>query len=147
MNRKRIELLGGKPKGVYQLLLFLPRASKTKVGKKGVFHFPRGYYVYTGSAKGGLKGRVSRHFKKDKRKFWHIDYLIPLVRMEDIVIRPQKNECYWNGRLSRLRESRIAVKGFGSSDCKCESHLLYFRQKPELNSVGECDSEAERIRV
>jgi len=42
--------------------------------------FPKGYYCYTGSARGSgstnLKHRIGRHLKKEKRMFWHIDYVL-----------------------------------------------------------------------
>jgi len=42
--------------------------------------FSEGYYTYTGSALGNgatsLKHRLARHLKKQKQKFWHIDYLL-----------------------------------------------------------------------
>jgi len=66
--------------GIYTLILSLPQAGKITVGSLGVMDFVRGYYSYTGSARGpgGLK-RVDRHIlvsegiKKTRR--WHIDYL------------------------------------------------------------------------
>lgn len=121
--------------GIYQLLIYIPQKKSIKIGKKGTFEFPKGYYVYTGSAKNGLKSRIQRHLKKKKRKFWHIDYLLPYSRIKDVIIHVQKSECYWNSRLFKFKESKILVNGFGSSDCKCKTHLLYFRKKPELNSL------------
>lgn len=123
--------------GIYQLLIYMPQKNFIRVGKRGSFEFPAGYYVYTGSAKKGLKARISRHLKEDKRKFWHIDYLLPHARIKEIVIHPQKSECDWNGRLARLKEARIPVQGFGSSDCKCVTHLLYFKRRPILNSTQQ----------
>jgi Uri superfamily endonuclease len=118
----------------------MPQKKSIKISKKGTFDFPKGYYVYTGSAKRGLKGRISRHLNKDKKKFWHIDYLLPYAQIKDIVIRRQKSECYWNNGLSKSRGSWILVKGFGSSDCQCPTHLLHFKKKPELDFSDESDN-------
>ena len=120
--------------GIYQLLIYLPRKSFIRVGKKGSFKFPRGYYVYTGSAKKGLKSRIQRHLRKNKKRFWHIDYLLQFAQIEGVRIHIQKSECYWNNKLLELGQTRILVNGFGSSDCKCRTHLLYSKKKPELNS-------------
>jgi sugar fermentation stimulation protein A len=139
LNLETVDPLNRKAKGVYQLLFSLPVPRKVKVGRKGVFDFPKGYYVYTGSAKNSLKSRIRRHLKKNKNKFWHIDYLLPYAKIKDIVIRSQKSECYWNNKLFELAEPEILVNGFGSSDCKCTAHLLYFRRKPELNSLKGSD--------
>jgi Uri superfamily endonuclease len=120
--------------GIYQLLIYIPQKKSIKIGKKGIFEFPKGYYVYTGSAKNGLKSRIQRHLKKTKKKFWHIDYLLPYASIKDVIVHVKKSECYWNNRLFDSEESEILVNGFGSSDCRCKAHLLYFKRKPELNS-------------
>lgn len=140
MNSKKIDLLDKKVKGAYQLLLFLTQKRKIKVGRKGIFDFPKGYYVYTGSAKKGLKGRLLRHLRKNKKKFWHIDYLLPYVLIKDITMHSQKSECYWNNKLGQSAESQALVTGFGSSDCRCLTHLLHFKKRPELNSLEEFDN-------
>ena len=36
--------------GSYFLVIKLRRGQEVKIGSLGVFHFPAGYYVYTGSA-------------------------------------------------------------------------------------------------
>lgn len=139
-NYDKIDHLRGETEGVYQLLRYLPRKKKIEVGRKGIFNFSKGYYVYTGSAKRGLKGRILRHLRKDKKKFWHIDYLLPHAKIKDVAIHLQKSECYWNNKLSELLDSSVLAKGFGSSDCGCVSHLLHFKTRPELNSSEESDN-------
>ena len=62
--------------GCYQLLMRLEKSVKIRVGKLGEFQFPAGWYVYTGSAKNGVKARVMRHLRSNKKKRWHIDYLL-----------------------------------------------------------------------
>lgn len=51
----------------YCLLIELKSAQKIKVGKLGVFEFPQGYYIYTGSAMNNLNARIARHFSKKKK--------------------------------------------------------------------------------
>jgi Uri superfamily endonuclease len=63
-------------KGVYQLLIRLDTDETIPVGKLGTFAFPAGFYVYTGSAMGGLDARIARHLSRIKRFHWHIDYLL-----------------------------------------------------------------------
>lgn len=132
MNLNKIDLLNKKAKGVYQLLFFLPNKIRIKVGQKGSLIFPKGYYLYTGSAKNGLKGRILRHLRESKKKFWHIDYLLPYACIKDVIIHVNKSECYWNKRLFDLEESEVLVNGFGSSDCRCKAHLIYFKKKPDF---------------
>ena len=42
----------------------------------GEVSFKEGDYIYIGSAKGCLETRLQRHLRKEKRIFWHIDYLL-----------------------------------------------------------------------
>ena len=59
----------------YLLQIEAGRNFKTRVGKLGSLYFKKGYYLYVGSAKRGLEARIKRHLRKDKKIFWHIDYL------------------------------------------------------------------------
>jgi len=45
-------------KGIYGLLLKLPRDDEFEIGKLGRVKFKSGYYVYIGSALGSLKARI-----------------------------------------------------------------------------------------
>jgi Uri superfamily endonuclease len=129
--------------GVYTLILFLSKEATVTVGRLGKQRFPRGYYVYTGSALGkgssNLKHRIARHLRKEKRRFWHIDYLLAdeNVSVEAVVAaETNKNmECSLNSYLKKMEGAKIQVNGFGASDCRknCGSHLLYFPEtkKPD----------------
>ena len=55
--------------GIYQLLIYLPKNTSIVIGKKGRFGFPRGFYIYTGSARNGLEKRTERHLRKKKSIF------------------------------------------------------------------------------
>jgi len=120
--------------GIYHLLIHLPQNTKISVGKLGCSHFPAGYYVYTGSALGGLGSRIARHRRREKRLHWHIDYLLQHGNIIDAITHGTKKrlECRFNRHILSLPDSRILVKGFGSSDCKCKSHLVYFEEKPAM---------------
>ena len=134
-----IELSTG---GVYTLVLFLSKEITVKIGKLGNQKFPRGHYTYTGSALGKrsniLKHRLSRHLRKEKRKFWHIDYLLAeeSVSIKAIVVAETTKimECKINTTIKSQNQALVQVKRFGSSDCKnnCKTHLLHF---PEVNKV------------
>ena len=63
------------PTGSYALVLRLPSRRKIRVGKLGLVEFPRGHYVYFGSALGGLNARVARNLSNDKKLHWYADYL------------------------------------------------------------------------
>jgi Uri superfamily endonuclease len=125
--------------GIYTLIIFLSRDMHINIGKLGEQKFSKGYYTYTGSALGNgvssLKHRVSRHLQKDKRNFWHIDFLLANENATITgVVAAQTNrklECNLNRYIKRKGEAKIPVKGFGASDCRenCDSHLLYFGEE------------------
>ncbi len=116
--------------GVYQLGISIGKTCSILIGKRGIFTFPAGRYVYTGRAKKNLSQRIDRHKKRNKKCFWHIDYLLTdeNVQLEDIAIISENssNECNENKKLLRENEFIVAA-GFGASDCKnnCGAHLLY----------------------
>ncbi len=118
-----------KDSGLYQLTMYLPESNKIKIGKLGMYDFPKGYYRYTGSAAKGLQARVSRHLSKNKKKHWHIDYLLEYARVVDarLLYNPNISECELN--INDINEDTfVIVKGFGSSDCRCDSHLIYLNK-------------------
>jgi Uri superfamily endonuclease len=127
--------------GVYTLILFVSKETTVTIGRLGKQKFPIGYYSYVGSALGkgaNLKHRISRHLRKEKRRFWHIDYLLAdqNVSVKAVVAAEtnEKMECSLNGYLKKVSDAEVPVKGFGASDCRknCGSHLLYF---PELKNA------------
>jgi Uri superfamily endonuclease len=113
--------------GVYQLVLRLPEAVTLQVGKLGTFTFRAGRYVYTGSALGGLRARIARHLRAQKRLRWHIDYLLPHTELEDIryQVSLERLECARNREMLALPCAQVIAPGFGSSDCRCPTHLVY----------------------
>ncbi len=119
-------------RGVYCLLIELKKARKIKVGSLGEFRFPAGYYVYVGSALNGLRARILRHFRRKKKLRWHIDYLLRESRAVDAlaVKTNERLECELRERVASICGAKSAVRGFGSSDCSCESHLLHFARNP-----------------
>ena len=120
--------------GIYHLIIYLPSDRNIEVGKLGRYNFPTGYYVYTGSAMRGLDQRIARHLRSDKHLHWHIDYLLQHGQIVDVITRMTKehHECQFNQMIMYLPECQIPVKGFGSSDCDCLSHLTFFEKKPTL---------------
>ena len=117
-------------KGCYCLTIHLKNAKKIKVGKLGMINFKKGYYVYIGSAMNSLESRINRHLRDEKKLHWHIDYLLKESEIEEIIFNEstEKIEC----ELSRyISNNAKAIKNFGCSDCDCESHLYYFKNRNE----------------
>ena len=114
----------GTDKGSYILVLGLPERRKIITGSLGSIDFEEGNYAYVGSALGGLESRLNRHLRSNKKLHWHIDYLLQEASVSSIIIcRTDKRiECTIARILSRQFES---INNFGSSDCRCPSHLFY----------------------
>ena len=119
--------------GVYSLLIELKKNQKIRIGNLGKFKFPKGFYIYTGSAMNNLEKRIDRHLRKNKKKFWHVDYLLSNKNAQVISILKiktrQRIECKLNETILRNLNGKILVKKFGSSDCNCKSHLIYLGNK------------------
>jgi Uri superfamily endonuclease len=114
-------------RGVYVLLIYLSVDIYLNVGALGHLLFRRGFYAYVGSAQNGLEKRLKRHFQGANKKFWHIDYLIG-SRAASLVAAFYKDagkdeECK---SAREFAKAGFYVKGFGCSDCGCESHLFLF---------------------
>ena len=124
---------GLQDRGAYLLLIKLEAKANLFVGGMGEIVFKPGFYVYAGSAKRGLKARVNRHLRKKKNKRWHIDYLVAAAdKITPVpVISDDDLECMLADSLQDIAD--FPVKGFGSSDCRCKSHLFYFGQDPLHN--------------
>jgi sugar fermentation stimulation protein A len=119
--------------GCYLVILRLPRRRAIAVGSLGTVSFPAGYHIYVGSAARSLSKRVARHRRLRKRMHWHIDYLralaewhaaLPILTADDL-------ECDVAKSLRAL--AGPGVRGFGSSDCSCSSHLFHMAGDPLLS--------------
>jgi Uri superfamily endonuclease len=120
----------------YCLIIKLDNDSIISVGKLGELNFKKGYYIYVGSALNSIDGRIKRHLKTEKKIFWHVDYLLatPNSYIESVLLErsPEKWEC---NVASEISVEGSPVNKFGCSDCKCNSHLFYFKS---LEEAEEC---------
>jgi Uri superfamily endonuclease len=122
-------------KGSYILVVLVKENIELIIGALGIIRFKQGYYFYIGSAMGDsgsttLINRVNRHISpsESKKMHWHIDYLLNnkfiLVHCIYLIPSLQNLECLIATELLRMSDGHI--NKFGSSDCLCKSHLLYF---------------------
>lgn len=125
-------------KGSYVLVLWLAESRTLDVGKLGQFDFRAGYYLYVGSAfgAGGLAGRLKHHLNPQKTH-WHIDYLRAIAELQEIrfTAEEQRRECQWAAELAKLPQLSRPYPGFGSTDCRCVSHLFYCPSAMALSIV------------
>ena len=124
--------------GTYALVLRGRREAEIEVGRWGRLRVEPAYYLYVGSAfgPGGLRARVARHFRREKKNHWHIDYLREVTEPVEAWCchAPMRLEHEWAEALSRL-PGISCVAGFGSSDCGCEGHLFVMSDKPETAAI------------
>ena len=117
--------------GIYNLIINLSKKKEIKIGRLGTFVFPKGFYVYTGSAQSGLDKRINRHLSSNKKFHWHIDYLLSHAKVIKVVrYVGRKDECKLNNVTGQSAGAVQVVKKFGSSDCNCATHLYYFENIP-----------------
>ncbi len=108
-------------KGSYVLLILLNSTKKIEIGKLGKLTFEVGFYTYIGSALNSLENRVKRHLREEKKMYWHIDYFLNFSKIVDVYYSKDMIEC---AIAKRFEEEFKYIKNFGSSDCKCKSHLF-----------------------
>ncbi|MBA7498825.1 hypothetical protein ES704_01563 [subsurface metagenome] len=119
------------------MLIYISEDLKVRVGQLGEVSFKKGDYIYIGSAIGCLEVRLRRHLKKDKKSFWHIDYLLEnkKVKILQIWTIDKKMECQTAEVFCQDPTTEIIKKGFGSSDCKCVTHLFYIKNKERIKKI------------
>ncbi|MDP6822617.1 MAG: GIY-YIG nuclease family protein [Dehalococcoidia bacterium] len=123
--------------GGYALAFRLDETIRVKPGALGMVELPAGHYLYMGSALSGLAPRLARHLRRRKKRHWHIDALTSVSRAEQVwwSASDTRLECEWTASALADPEASVPIPGFGSSDCRCKSHLV------------RLDSEAARERV
>lgn len=127
--------------GSYVLIGRLPKPVELTIGALGSRVFEPGVYLYVGSARGpgGLKARISRHFKKTRRLAWHFDYLKPALRPLAVwmLMSVEPYECKFVHFLKNNEGGRQIAPGFGSSDCRvgCGSHLIQFQTCVDMDNL------------
>ena len=123
--------------GTYILLIFLPEQQSIRVGSLGEIDFLPGWYAYVGSAMGGLKLRISRHLRRDKKFFWHIDYFLAVGMLKEIITveSRRKIECLISRCLAKNLPA--AANRFGASDCSCKTHLYFAPAEGHVRSAIE----------
>lgn len=116
--------------GVYVILFRLRDRAAVDIGSLGMVELEEGLYAYVGSARGagGLRGRIARHLKREKKTRWHIDYVTALSGFEPvyIVYAVTSDDAEESLALSLATKGILkpAVPRFGASDKRSASHLF-----------------------
>ena len=116
-------------RGSYFLVIRLDEKKTVRTRAK-TFELSPGYYVYVGSAMNSLEKRVARHFRREKRLHWHIDYLLKEAKLLRAYLIPSevKLEEELSKEVSRFGEP---VEGFGAGDVKVSTNLYRFDDEPD----------------
>jgi len=126
--------------GTYLLLAQLGHEVTIRVGKLGTFDLAGGWYAYAGSAlgPGGLRARLARHARADKRLHWHVDYLLQHALLDAVwqAACPARLECAWTVAILSLPGAQAPVPGFGASDCRCATHLVFLPRRPTDEQIA-----------
>jgi Uri superfamily endonuclease len=120
--------------GTYLLLLRLTEQATCQVGRLGPITFQPGWYLYVGSALGGLGARLRRHARQIKPRHWHIDTLreVSLLVKVAVCVGPMRLECATAARVATLPGASQPTARFGASDCRCATHLFHFDYEPDV---------------
>lgn len=127
--------------GSYCLCINLSNKIKLKIGNIGIIEFESGKYIYVGSALNSLKPRLIRHLKINKGlhkiRHWHIDYLLSSssAKINQIYVKISSKhlEC---SIAEKISDQASPIPKFGSSDCKCNSHLFKVDNFNILEKIG-----------
>jgi Uri superfamily endonuclease len=126
--------------GTYVLILRLSAERRLVVGRLGELSFAPGFYAYVGSALGrtgcGLRQRLTRHLRRDKRLHWHIDTLREVCEIVEIwyAVSSERYECVWATALGALPGISAVEAAFGASDCACRTHLFISAILPDIDA-------------
>lgn len=125
--------------GTYAVLLRSRLTAEIPIGRRGRLCVRPGYYIYVGSAfgPGGVRTRVDRHFRKEKKNHWHIDFLGEVTDPVGAWYRHGSDqfEHKWAQALERLK-AVSCIAGFGCSDCKCKGHLFVASKQPDHDEMA-----------
>ena len=132
--------------GDYFVVLELAENRDIAVGSLGRVHFPKGFYVYVGSAKKNLMKRLERHKRKRKGMHWHIDYFRNEAKvLAALPVRTQDDLEHLMAR-ELIKAADWSISHFGATDCPEDgSHLFGFIKNP-LHEKGFMDI-VERFRM
>jgi len=119
------------------LVINVEKGQKIKVAKLPETYYQPGFYLYVGRAKRGLRKRVDRHLRRDKKLFWHIDYLLQKSKVDEVWTRHDfLDECRTAKKIAQIAKSSLILDNhFGASDCRCPGHLVYVADFDELSQV------------
>ncbi len=120
--------------GSYVLFVHLQKLIRMAAGRLEERDYPAGWYGYVGSALSGLRQRLGRYTRPERKRRWHIDYLLEHGQVAGamVVVSRKRLECHIAASLAERLET---IASFGSSDCRCPGHLLHHRDERAIRKA------------
>jgi Uri superfamily endonuclease len=136
--------------GTYALVFACHETAAVEVGRFGTVRLLSGFYTYVGSAfgPGGVKARVERHWRDEKRRHWHIDYLTRMLvpQCAWFSYGPTRVEHSWAEAFAAMSDF-VPIPRVGASDCRCASHLFFSDTAPRAHLFERVGGSGIRYRV
>ena len=130
-------LLSLRQPGTYMIIMRLSAPAQLDIGRMAHVSLAAGRYGYIGSAlgPGGLGGRMQHHLGTIAIPHWHIDYLRAVAQCEQVWVcaQAQGREHAWADLLVQWSDVSVAVPAFGTSDCRCATHLFRWETLPNVH--------------
>lgn len=131
-------------RGSYALFMVFRKDMNITAGALGEITVGKGEYCYIGSAKNGLDQRLRRHFSKEKKIHWHIDNLTIVADSMEAFDTGSAEECDLRIKAEDSGMTPFA-KGFGCSDCGCDTHLLVSDPRSKEHFIRTCGLTGFRV--
>ena len=130
--------------GVYVVAYQVKRRLRLEIGALGELEAVPGFLLYVGSAHGmsGIRMRLGRHLYAPGRKTrWHVDYVGAAFRSVAAWWKHAEAgaEHHWATLLQELPRAQVPLARFGASDCRCETHLVWVPELPDLTETLYAD--------
>ena len=92
--------------------------------------------LYVGSALNSVEKRIARHFRREKKKHWHIDYITSQIQPKVAVFLRDKRKLEDAIACEFLSNpSLLPVPRFGASDSPLYTHLFWGRDYHETLTI------------
>ncbi len=155
MKPKLLEGLLNNDPGTYALILKSKEYKEVEVGKLGKVCLHEGYYVYVDSAFGsdGIRSRVGHHMNTNDYVHGHVDYIKKETELVEVwyTYSTEIYEHLWSNTLLLCHGASVPYPSFGSSDCDCISHLVFFKIGPSfkefIKKINESLQTEEALKI
>ena len=119
-------------RGVYILVFHLAKPTSIAFDRKGTRHtFPKGWYLYAGSAcgPGGLHKRLTRHQRRiadGKKMHWNVDYFREHALLSELWYY-ETDDCrfehHWAQTVADLKWATVPVPKFEIGRASCRERV------------------------